>query len=93
MGLAPTKTEIIDLWWRSFWTWAASFIGLLSANGLDVVSLDLEQMAKVSALTVLTTVVKTYISNKNGSGTASERSVPVVGLQPVASNSATPASP
>jgi hypothetical protein len=93
MGVAPTKTELVDLFWRSAWTWVAAFIGLLSANGLDVVSLDLEQMAKVSALSVLTTVVKVFASNKLGTGTGTDRATPAVGLQPVASNSATPATP
>ena len=90
MTVVPSKTEIVDLFWRSIWTFIASFIGLISANGLDIVILDYVQMAKIAGLTVLTTVIKTYVSNKNGTGTATELQRPILGTQPVASNSATP---
>ena len=92
-AMAPNKTELIDLLWRSWWTFAAAFIGGLSAAGTGWVDTDMREIAIVSGLSVLTTVVKVYVSNKAGTGTASQRQEPVVSAlpAPVASNSATPA--
>ena len=91
--MAPTRTELIDLFWRSFWTFAASLIGNITYDGIsNLTATSLKALAIAAFYSMLVTVVKTYISNKGGTGTATERlSAPVGLLKPVASNNATPA--
>jgi hypothetical protein len=90
--MAPTKTELIDLFYRSMWTFIAAVIGLLVSNGAHVTSLDFQQIMQAAGLTVVTTVVKVFVSNKLGTGTATEKeSAPSGFPQPAASNNATPA--
>lgn len=90
--MAPTKTELIDLFYRSAWTFIAAVIGLLTSNGAGITDLSIEQIVKAAGLTILTTVVKVFVSNKLGTGTATEAASAPSGFpQPAASNNATPA--
>lgn len=92
MSAAPTKTEIIDLFWRSVWTLVNTFLGALVAAGTGIVDVSALDAAKVAALGAVLTLVKAYASNKLGTGTATEKASAPPGLpQPVASNNATPA--
>jgi len=89
--MIPTRTELVDLFFRAFWTGTNAYIGGLLAAGtgwVDVSSLD---AAKIAAIGAVLTVIKAYTSNKLGTGTATEKvSAPTGMLQPVASNFATP---
>ncbi len=90
--MAPTKTEIIDLFWRSLWTFVNTFVGSLLAAGTGWVHIDPQQAAMIAAVGAVLTLVKSYASNKLGTGTATERPSAPAGLpQPVASDNATPA--
>lgn len=88
--MAPTKTELIDLFWRSWWTAINSYAGSLLASGLGIVDISALDAAKVAAIGAVLTVVKSYASNKLGTGTATTRETPVVGPPPAASTYATP---
>lgn len=91
MSVVPTKTELIDLFYRALWTGGQAFIGGMLAAGSGVVDITGLEAGKVAAIAAVLSLIKTYLSNKLGTGTATERTEPAVGLQPVASNSATPA--
>ncbi len=92
MNAVPTKTEIIDLFFRSLWTGINAFLGSLFASGLGIVNISAIDAAKVAAIGAVLTVIKAYASNKLGTGTATTRESAPAGLpQPVASNAATPA--
>src|SRR5262245_51804616 len=91
MGVAPTKTELIDLFCRSFWTFLSSFLGVLTAAGSGIVDVSARNVAIISAFGAVATLVKAYASNKLGTGTATTKEEPSIGLKPVASESATPA--
>ena len=94
-SVIPTKTEIIDLFWRSVWTFLAAFIGILVGAGLGIANINALQSAELAGVGAVLTLVKVFASNKLlGTGTASEKPSAVLGLaQPVASNNATPAAP
>ena len=90
--MAPTKTEIIDLFWRSMWTFVNTFLGALLAAGTGWVHIDPAQGALISGIGAVLTLIKSYASNKLGTGTATTRESAPAGLpQPVASTNATPA--
>ncbi len=90
--MAPTKTELIDLFWRSLWTFVNTFIGALLAAGTGWVHIDPSQAALVGGVGSVLTLVKSYASNKLGTGTATTKESAPAGLpQPVASSFATPA--
>jgi hypothetical protein len=90
--MAPTKTELIDLFWRSLWTFIATFIGGLTAAGTGLVDASARDLALIAATGAVLTLVKVFASNKLGTGTATDKASAPAGLpQPVASNNATPA--
>lgn len=96
MGALPTKTEVIDIVYRSGWTYAAAFFGsffdAVIQHGIDDLTLLLlGTILRTAAFSALFTLAKAYISNKNGTGTATTRETPVVGPPPVASTVALPA--
>lgn len=91
MGAVPTKTELIDLFYRALWTGAQAFIGGMLAAGSGVVDITAIDAGKIAAIGAVLSLIKTYASNKLGTGTATSKDEPTVGLQPVASNAATPA--
>lgn len=90
MSVVPTKTELIDLFWRSLWTFIASLGGAQIVNAYFHWDISNIQMALISGGGAVFTVLKVYASNKLGTGTATSKEAPVVGLPPVASNVATP---
>lgn len=90
MGVIPTKTEVIDLFWRAAWTGVNAFIGGLLAASTGIVDINALEAGKVAAIGALLTLVKAYASNKLGTGTGTSRETPAVGLQPVASLQAVP---
>lgn len=107
MSATPTKAEVIDLFWRSVWTFIASFLGAfpgaalvvflsnisngdahISVNGIWIIIAP----AIYAACNAVVTLVKVYVSNKLGTGTATSRDAPVAGLvKPVATVSIAPA--
>ena len=90
-NLAPTKTELVDLLWRSTWTFiaaATSGATVSSFSNIDIEALDLLVISGGSAVV---TLVKAFASNKLGTGTASSGTAPAGLPAPVASNNATPA--
>ncbi len=90
-NVIPTKTEIVDLFWRGLWTAVSAFIGGLVAAGAGVVDISAIDAGKIAAIGAVLTLVKAYSSNKLGTGTATSRDSAAIGLAPVASLSATPA--
>lgn len=92
MSAAPTKTELVDLFWRSIWTFIAAFTSGTAVNTLGDWNIDAVQLAAIAGGGAVVTLIKAYSSNKLlGTGTASDKSSAVLGLpQPVASNNATP---
>lgn len=89
--MVPTKTELIDLFYRALWTGAQAFIGGMLAAGSGVVDITGIEAGKIAATAAVLSLIKTYLSNKLGTGTATSKTEATIGLQPVASNSATPA--
>jgi hypothetical protein len=89
--MIPTKTELIDLLFRALWTGLQAFIGGLLAAGTGIVDISAIDSAQVAAIGAVLSLVKTYASNKLGTGTATERDKPVIGPAPVASLNAVPA--
>lgn len=94
--MAPTKTEIIDLFWRSVWTFLEVFLGILSVDYIASIfdaggGVELGRLPLYAAGGAVAAVVKTYASNKLGTGTATDKAAPTVGLAPVASEVAKPA--
>lgn len=92
MGSAiPTKTELIDLLYRSLWTGIQAFIGGLLAAGSGIVDISAVDAGKVAAIGAVLSLIKVYASNKLGTGTATERPTAAIGLSPVASAVPAPA--
>lgn len=89
--MAPSKTELIDLFWRSLWTFLSAFSGGELVNAFADWDIPTLQLMALSGGGAVITLIKAYASNKLGTGTATSAESPKVGLQPVASNSATPA--
>lgn len=88
----PTTTELIDLFWRALWTALQAFSGGLVAIGTGAVDITAIEAGKIAAIAAVAALIKTYASNKLGTGTATERGAAPAGLpQPVASDNATPA--
>ena len=91
MSAVPTKTELIDLFWRSLWTFIGAFGGGTVVINIADWEIDAVKLAAISGGGAVFTLIKAYGSNKLGTGTATSKETATVGLQPVASNSATPA--
>lgn len=96
--MAPTKTELIDLAWRCLWTFIQTFLAVLLTMPMlsdvdlgDEVVVDISGLglaataAFIAAVAAVGSVVKTYASNKLGTGTATQRAQPAIGRAPVAS--------
>jgi hypothetical protein len=64
--MGPTKRELVDLWWRAVWTFVALFGASLAAAGLNWVELSAIQMAGLSGLGGVITVVTVYARQKAG---------------------------
>lgn len=88
--MAPTKTELIDLGWRALWTFISTFLSGLTMAGTGIIDISARNVALLSAGGAVASLIKTYTSNKLGTGTATTRETPVVGPAPVASVIATP---
>ena len=89
---APTKTEIVDLFWRSLWTFIGAFTGGTVVTNLGGWDIDSLQLAAISGGGAVVTLLKAYASNKLGTGTAASKAPPAMGMaEPVASESAVPA--
>lgn len=86
-SVAPTKAEIIDLFWRSTWTFIGAFTGgtvVTSIGGWDI---DAVKLAAISGGGAVVTLLKSYASNKLGTGTAASKSPPAANLpEPVVSD-------
>jgi hypothetical protein len=91
MNAVPTKTELIDLFWRSIWTFVGAFGGGTVVINIADWDIDATKLAAISGGGAVFTLLKAYASNKLGTGTATSKTEASVGLNPVASNSATPA--
>lgn len=61
---APTKSELVDLFWRSLWTFVAA--GLAGLTGTALLDLTAWQAAGGAGLTALFTVVAVYARQKAG---------------------------
>lgn len=62
----PTKDELIDLWWHSFWTFVAAFGGInLGVSMLDLDVSMVEALA-LSGLSQAVGVVTVYARQKAG---------------------------
>jgi hypothetical protein len=85
MGVAPTGAEVKDLFWRSVWTFLQAGIGTATglplASSLGVGGLDLDALQTISVAAVVAgvaavlSVVKTYSSNKLGTGAAEAEAI------------------
>ena len=89
-SVIPTKTEIVDLLWRAFWTGSQAFIGGLLAAGSGVVNISALDAGKIAAIGAVLSLIKTFASNKVGTGTSGSQPAPAGLPQPVASNYAIP---
>lgn len=101
----PTKTELIDLFWRCLWTFLQAFLGVVagipafrSVLSQEIVLPTVDDLrlyglaGVVAGVAMVASAIKTYVSNKLGTGTATNKIVPAAGLpKPVASNIARPA--
>lgn len=85
MGVAPTAAEAKDLLWRSVWTFLQAGIGtamgLPIASSLGVGGLDLDALqtlttaAVVAGAAAVLSLLKTYSSNKLGTGAAEAQAI------------------
>lgn len=93
MNIAPTRTELVDLLWRSVWTFLQVALGIITVTALmGDAQLEVWRIAFYSGGGAVISIVKTFASNKLGTGTATSQSSAPAGLpQPVASVHATPA--
>ena len=89
--MVPTKTELIDLFWRALWTFIAAVSGGAAVDSLSNINVETLDLIVISGGGAVVTMIKVYASNKIGTGTATSKPEASVGLQPVASDSATPA--
>lgn len=96
--MGPTKTELIDLFWRSVWTFIEVGGGIMTGDAIAGMfrdghtSVGLGQTVLAAGAGAVIALIKSYGSNKLGTGTATTRETPAAGLPaPVASNAATPA--
>lgn len=62
--MIPTKDEVLELLMRSFWTFVKTFLATLTAAGTGVVQLDALQMAAISGLGAVISVVQIYAAQK-----------------------------
>ena len=88
--MSVSKTELVDMAWRTFWTAINAFIGGVLAAGSGVVDISALDAGKVAAIGATLTLIKAFASNRLGTGTAGTVSPPSGLPQPVASNIATP---
>jgi hypothetical protein len=74
------------------WTAIQAFTGGLLAAGTGIVDISALEVGYIAAFGAVISLLKTYSSNKLGTGTATARESAMSGLaQPVASLNATPA--
>lgn len=97
MGVAPSKTELIDLFWRSVWTFLEVVGGIITGDFIMQAidgggGIQMARLPLYAGAGAVIAGIKTFASNKAGTGTATSKpSAPAGFLQPVASDHATPA--
>jgi Tfp pilus assembly PilM family ATPase len=89
--MSLSKTELIDLFWRALWTFIAAATGGASVDSLFDIGIGNLDLILLSGGGAVVTMLKTFASNKLGTGTGTSKPEASVGLQPVASDSARPA--
>ena len=66
--LRPTMAQLESLAWRAGWTALQAFLGALTAAGLGVVDLDVAGAAAIAGLGGALSVVKSFASQRLGTG-------------------------
>ena len=62
----PTKAELIDLFWRSVWTFVQATTAAVTAAGIGWVDVSLRESAIIGGLGAVASVLKNFAAQKLG---------------------------